>query len=147
MPTDTQISPRSWLTITLKIAAVYNILWGTWQILAPQHFFRIAGMEPTNYPMIWQGMGMVIGVYGLAYWWASFDYIRHWPIVAVGFLGKIFGPAGFVMNYLQGTAPLGFGYTLPTNDLLWWIPFGLMLWDAQKAGFPLHSSNTDTANK
>lgn len=72
-------------------------------------------------------MGMVIGVYGLGYWWASTDPIRHWPIVAVGFLGKIFGPAGFIFNYLQGKVPAAFAWTLITNDLIWWIPFFLIL--------------------
>lgn len=87
--------------------------------------------------MIWQGMGMVIGVYGLAYWWASYNYIKFWPIVAVGFLGKIFGPVGFVLNYLQGMPYPQFGWTLITNDLIWWIPFGYMLWQAKKEGWPL----------
>jgi small multidrug resistance pump len=137
MPTSAQIRPRPWLARVLQVAALYNLAWGAWQVLAPQSFFSLLGMDPTNYPMIWQGMGMVIGVYGLAYFWASFDYIRHWPIVAVGLLGKVFGPLGFGLNYLQGTAPAGFGYTLLTNDLLWWWPFSLMLWHARQAGFPL----------
>ena len=79
------------MKLTLKLAAIYNILWGAWVVLVPNHFFELVGMEPLNHPMVWQGMGMVIGVYGLGYWWASFDPMRHWPIVAVGFLGKIFG--------------------------------------------------------
>lgn len=131
------ISPRPWLSRVLVVAAVYNIAWGAWQIIAPQSFFALAGMEPVNHPTIWQGMGMVIGLYGLGYYWASFNYIRHWPIIAVGFLGKIFGPLGFVFNYFLGKVPLGFAYTLPTNDLIWWVPFALMLIDARKAGFPL----------
>ncbi|GAB5517956.1 MAG: hypothetical protein RhofKO_02070 [Rhodothermales bacterium] len=113
---------------TLRAAAVYNLLWGAWVVLFPQHFFHLTGMEPLNHPMIWQGMGMVIGVYGLGYWWASYDPIQHWPIVAVGMLGKLFGPIGYVFNYLTGAAPAAFGYTLITNDLIWWIPFGLILY-------------------
>ncbi|MEM9328724.1 MAG: alkyl hydroperoxide reductase [Bacteroidota bacterium] len=115
------------MPLTLKIAAVYNIVWGAWAVLLPHQFFQLTGMETLNHPMIWQGMGMVIGVYGLGYWWASFDPVRHWPIIAVGFLGKIFGPLGFVMNYYTGAAPAGFGYTLITNDLIWWVPFFLIL--------------------
>ncbi|MEY3385794.1 MAG: hypothetical protein RIR53_605 [Bacteroidota bacterium] len=80
---------------------------------------------------------MVIGLYGLAYYWASFDYVRHWPIVAIGMMGKVFGPIGYVFNILMGTAPVLFGYTLITNDLLWWAPFVMMLNHARKAGFPL----------
>ena len=85
-----------------------------------------------NHLMIWQGMGMVIGVYGLGYWWAAEDPIRHWPIVAVGFLGKLFGPLGFAMNFLSGDAPWEFFYTLITNDFIWWIPFFLILREAYR---------------
>ena len=117
---------------TLKIAGAYNILWGTWVGLFPSHFFELVGMEPLNHEVVWQGMGMVIGVYGLGYWWAGQDPMRHWPIVAVGFLGKIFGPLGFIFNYLQGNIPAGFGYTMITNDLIWWVPFALILVKANK---------------
>ena len=122
----TNNSPK-WMRTTLKIAAVYNLIWGAWVVLFPNHFFSLTGMEPLNHPMIWQGMGMVIGVYGLGYWWASYHPIRHWPIVAVGFLGKLFGPLGFVFNYVNEVVPFEFIYTLITNDFIWWIPFFLML--------------------
>ena len=115
------------MKLTLRLAAIYNILWGTWVGLFPQHFFELVGMEPINYPVVWQGMGMVIGVYGLGYYWASYDPMRHWPIVAVGFLGKIFGPLGFLFHYLMGNLPLAFGWTLIFNDLVWWIPFFIIL--------------------
>ena len=109
---------RPWLSRTLVVAALYNIAWGAWQVLSPLSFFSLLQMSPPTYPMIWQGMGMVIGLYGLAYYWASYDYIRHWPIVVVGLLGKLFGPAGYVFGVIQGTAPVEFGYTLLTNDLV-----------------------------
>jgi hypothetical protein len=119
------------LTRWLQIAAVYNILWGLWVGLAPQHFFRVLDMPEINHPVVWQGMGMVIGVYGLGYWWAARDYVRHWPIVAVGMLGKLFGPLGYVGSLVLGTLPYPqFGWTLLTNDLLWWVPFGLILREA-----------------
>ena len=124
-------------SLTLKIAAIYNMLWGAWVVLLPLQFFELTGMAEPTHPVIWQGMGMVIGAYGLGYWWASFDPVRHWPIVAVGFIGKILGPLGFVMNYLQGNIPASFGYTLITNDLIWWIPFFLILRDAHRKGWPL----------
>ena len=115
------------MKITLRAAAIYNLLWGAWVIAYPNHFFELVGMVPPTHTMIWQGMGMVIGVYGLGYWWAAKDPTTHWPIVAVGFLGKVFGPIGFIMNYLQGNVPFGFFYTLITNDFIWWIPFLLIL--------------------
>jgi hypothetical protein len=132
-----ELNPR--LSTVLRIAAVYNIVWGAWQVLLPNSFFELMGMTPMNHPMVWQGLGMVIGLYGLAYYWASFDYVRHWPIVAIGMMGKVFGPIGYVFNILMGTATVGFGYTLIPNDIIWWIPFVMMLNHARKAGFPLRS--------
>ena len=76
---------------------------------------------------IWQCLGMVIGVFGIGYLCASRDPVRHWPIVLVGFLGKIFGPVGFLWTASRGEIPWMFGATIPTNDLIWWIPFALIL--------------------
>lgn len=117
----------NWMKNVLRVAAVYNLAWGAWVVLFPQHFFALVGMEPMNHPMVWQGMGMVIGVYGIGYWWAAQDPVRHWPIVAVGLLGKLLGPIGFFINYFSGQVPFGFFYTLITNDFIWWIPFVVIL--------------------
>lgn len=117
---------------TLVLAAIYNLIWGAIIILFPNSTLVWVGMEPLNHPTIWQGMGMVIGVYGLGYYWASFDYHRHWPIVAVGMLGKILGPIGYVQNLIHGTVDPGFGWFLITNDFIWWIPFGKILLDVHK---------------
>lgn len=132
---DTQHYPS--FSLILKAAAVYNLIWGAWVILFPQQFFEWLEMPPLNHPMIWQGMGMVIGLYGLGYWWASYRPVTFWPIVAVGLLGKIFGPAGYLFNLLMGMPYPQFGWTLITNDLIWWIPFGMILWEARKKGWPL----------
>lgn len=115
------------MSFVLKAAAIYNVLWGAWVVLFPLHFFELVGMSEPTHPMIWQGMGMVIGVYGLGYWWAAQDPVTHWPIVVVGFLGKIFGPIGFILNYVQGLVSFEFIYTLITNDFIWWIPFFLII--------------------
>ena len=73
---------------------------------------------------------MIVGVYGVGYWVAAKNYIRHWPIVLVGFLGKIFGPIGFAGALYQGIFPPLFGINIIFNDLIWWIPFYLMLKEA-----------------
>lgn len=79
-------------------------------------------MGPFNHPIVCQGMGMVIGVYGIGYWIASCNPIRCWPIVLIGLLGKLFGPIGFFVDYSQQNVPFAFFYTLVTNDFIWWIP-------------------------
>jgi peroxiredoxin len=117
----------------LAAAGFYNLAWGLFVIAEPLAFFRWFQFSPLpNYPELWQCMGMVIGVYGIGYLIASTDPVRHWPIVLVGFLGKIFGPIGFVWTAAQGKLPWSFGALLLTNDLIWWIPFARVLCDAWK---------------
>lgn len=137
------------MRIILRLAAIYNIIWGAFVILFPQAYFNMADMATLNHPMVWQGMGMVVGVYGLGYWWASFDPYRHWPVIAVGFLGKIFGPMGFFINYFSGEVPFGFIYTLITNDFIWWIPFGWILyrvWVNQRNEIIEHTLHTSPSS-
>ena len=117
----------------LVAAGIYNLLWGALTVLYPGWLFDLTGMDRPNYPFIWQCVGMIVGVYGIGYLAASRDPITHWPIVLVGFLGKIFGPLGYIMGVAKGEVPLAFGWTLPTNDLIWWVPFGLLLYHAWKA--------------
>lgn len=120
------------LQITLKIAAIYNILWGALVVLFPNYLFDFAGLSRLNYPEIWQCVGMIVGVYGLGYYFASRDYVRHWPIVLVGLLGKIAGPIGFAQALYNQRFNELFGMTIIFNDLIWWIPFSLMLYEAWK---------------
>jgi hypothetical protein len=112
----------------LYAAAIYNIVWGAFVVLFPNALFEWIGAETPRYPELWQCIGMIVGVYGIGYAIAARDPLRHWPIVLVGLLGKIFGPIGFVdAVFIRETFPLGFGATILTNDLIWWIPFALIL--------------------
>lgn len=130
------------LQLILKIAGIYNLIWGAWVVLFPLSFFNLVGMQPPIHITIWQGMGMVIGLYGLGYYLASYDYIRHWPIVAIGLLGKIFGPIGYFFNlYIDNIDPV-FGYALITNDFIWWIPFGMMVYQSYVQGFPISGNKS-----
>jgi small multidrug resistance pump len=125
-------------SLTLKLAGIYNILWGAVVIFFPNLMFDLAGMERLNYPEIWQCVGMIVGVYGLGYWIASTDPIKHFPIVLVGFLGKIFGPIGFAQALWSGRFNPIFGINIIFNDLIWWIPFFMILklkWKQDKSFF------------
>jgi len=128
--------PR-WMSRWLIAAGLYNLVWGGLTVLYPAWLFDLTGLPAPGYPFIWQCVGMVVGVYGLGYLAAARDPIRHWPIVLVGFLGKVFGPMGYAIGLARGDVPPEFGVTLPTNDLIWWVPFVMMLY----AAFRFHSGS------
>lgn len=115
---------------TLIAAGVYNLLWGAWVVLRPLDFFNWVGLPEPTYPQIWQCVGMIVGVYGVGYLAAARDPLRHWPIVLVGFLGKLLGPIGFTQAVITGAFPLAAAWTIVTNDLIWWVPFGWILLSA-----------------
>lgn len=124
---DKKAPTPPWMVWTLIAAGLYNLLWGTSVVLAPAFAFELAELPTPRYLSIWQCVGMIVGVYGIGYLAAARDPARHWPIVLVGFLGKIFGPIGFVLAASRGELPWMFGWTIITNDLIWWIPFALIL--------------------
>ena len=120
-----------WMKWMLAAAGIYNLAFGVFAIVFPTAMFAMIGMEQPRYPELWQCIGMVVGVYGVGYIIAAFDPARHWPIVLVGFLGKVFGPIGMVWAIARGTLPLSFGVANVTNDLIWLIPFALVLLHAR----------------
>jgi hypothetical protein len=117
----------------LWAAACYNLAWGVFMVCFPVEPFRWAEMPPPNYPSLWQCVGMMVGVFGVGYAIAATDPVRHWPLVLVGLLGKICGPIGFVYSALAGELPWVAGWTILTNDLAWWVPFGLILRHAHRS--------------
>lgn len=129
----------AWMRRWLVAAGLYNIAWGAAMVIAPIWTFRALGVLPSNtelWPQLWACIGMIVGVYGLGYIIASRDPARHWPIVLVGLLGKILGPIGFVDAAMRGQLPWSMGVTILTNDLVWWIPFSMILWHAARAAQP-----------
>jgi hypothetical protein len=123
--------PRRRLHRTAFLAAgLYNLGWGLYAVADPQWLFRFARMPLPNYPEVFACLGMVIGLYGLLYLEVARVPERNWPVAAVGMAGKVLGPLGFAQLVLSGQWPLRAGIIVLTNDLLWWLPFGLYLHDA-----------------
>ena len=130
LPMDER-GPR-WAGPMLRAAALYNLLFGGFAVAFPRTWFEWSGMPVPSMLSLWQCIGMVVGVYGVGYWCAAKAPLRHWPIVLVGLLGKLFGPIGFVEAAGRGELPWSAGWLLLANDLVWWVPFGLLLHAAHR---------------
>lgn len=113
-------------------AALYNLIWGSVNILFPFLFFDLMGMARPNHVILWQVVGMFVLVYAPAYWWAARYPNRHQHLILIGLLGKILGPIGFVWSVAMRQLPLAFGWIILTNDLLWWPAFFAYLRDSAR---------------
>jgi hypothetical protein len=124
------IARRRLHRFTFCAAGIYNILWGLFSVTNPQWLFNFAGMPPQNYPQIFACLGMVIGLYGIIYLEVARAPERGWLLAAVGLTGKVLGPMGLAKLIWNGEWPVSTVVLSLTNDLIWWAPFTLYLYDA-----------------
>ena len=129
MPLD-PILRRKFHRAVFAVAGVYNIAWGLYSVYDPQWLFRFARMPLMIHPQIFACLGMVVGLYGVIYLEVARVPERGWLLAAVGLLGKILGPIGLAQLIWSGTWPKSTIVLCLTNDLVWWIPFSLYLYDA-----------------
>lgn len=113
--------------LVLLLAAAYNLAFGAWAGFWPRSFFSIFQLDQPKYPSVWACLGMVVGLYGLAYAYAALRLDAARPLVMLGLLGKILGPLGWVLTVQSGEWPLRTLTLIVFNDLVWWLPLGLFL--------------------
>lgn len=114
-PVDRLNRYRGWF----YAAALYNALWGAFVVLWPQGYFKILTLPIPSYLPIWQGVGMIVGVYALGYWLVARDPARYGPFMWIGLLGKVLGPIGCVFAAIKGDLPWSFLWINLTNDIIW----------------------------
>ena len=119
--------------IILFTAAVYNLCWGALISVYPQ--ILLFGNPTSAFIIILlKCIGMLVGVYGVAYYFASKDPVRYWPLVLVGFLGKLLGPPGAIYYVYTGQLTPSFLWVNVFNDLIWLYPFGWIIYQVWKGG-------------
>jgi hypothetical protein len=124
------IPRRRFHRVVFALAAAYNPLWGLYAAADPQWLFRFSGMPLLNNPTIFACLGMVVGVYGILYAEVARVPEKGFLIAAVGLLGKVLGPIGLAVLIGTGEWPARSIILCLTNDLIWWVPFGIYLHDS-----------------
>lgn len=150
--------PQNWMKYVLLVAATYNFLWAGLAICIPTQMLAWFGLQAsTTEAVFWQCIGMIVGVFGVGFLIAATNPYRHWPIVLVGFLGKLFGVIGFAVALSSSELQAKFGWAILTNDVVWLVPFLIILWgairhhhavgsayDTPEADVPLQELRTNT---
>lgn len=123
----------AWLRGALAAAGVQGVGWGAVAIIAPAFFFAQFGLALPNYPQLVQLAGLFVALLGAATIVASRDPARHWPIIAMGLAAKVVVPIGALREWMQGAIPARAFAAVLANDVIWWIPFTMLLWRAARA--------------
>src|SRR6267143_4488791 len=126
--------------LVFTLAALYNLGFGLWAGLSPRSFFELFEMRPPLYPAVWSCLGMVVGTYGLGYAYAALRLERAAPFIAIGLVGKILGPIGWLATVRSGEWPARTFPLVLFNDVVWWLPFALFLVDGTRLGARIRAS-------
>jgi small multidrug resistance pump len=122
---------RTWYRYSFLIAAIYNTIWGVAVILMPGLSLKLAGVSADAVALLfWQCIGMFVMVFAIGYWLCWRDPERYAGFILIALLGKIFGPIGFVYGaFYLDVLPPHLGWTIITNDLLWWPIWMPFVWE------------------
>ncbi len=122
-----------WMRKVLLAAGVYHLCFAVWAILWPGVWFDLIGIEQPNHPMLWQGVGLVMGVFGVSLILSAKNPIQNWLIILTA-LGKFtLGIIGFSAAIYHGEIPLRSIWLMAVDDLIWWAPFAGILWACIRA--------------
>ena len=117
-----------WQCFALLIAGLQCLIWGVFIILWPAKSSLSYGFaQPPTDLFLWQGTGLVIVLFGVGYVIASTNPLQHWSIVLIGLMGKSLGPIGMAWSVYHGQVSSKVLNLIPINDLIWLMPFGLIL--------------------
>lgn len=113
--------------VLFGLAAIYNTAFGIWAGFFPLSFFNLFGLGEPRYPVIWSCLGMVVGVYAIAYAYAAWKPEQGDLLIAIGLIGKVLGPIGWLVAVSKGELPPRTFPLILLNDLVWWFPFLIYL--------------------
>ncbi len=113
--------------LILKLAAVFHLLLGLFIVFFPNALFQLLDLESPLYIQFWQCIGIFYIVFAIGFAIASTNPGRHWAIVLVGFLAKIFVTIGFLKPFVENRFPLSMGLIVLAAEALWIIPFYYIL--------------------
>jgi hypothetical protein len=109
--------------LLFTLAALYNLAFGVWAGLFPRSFFTLFQLREPVYPSLWSWVGVLAGVYALAYLHVARHPDDGDVIVAVGLLAKVLAPLGWLDSVSRGELPTRTYVLVLVNDLVWWFPF------------------------
>ena len=126
LPARKQI-PR-WQRVALLVASLQCLIWGVFILAFPERSSLAYGFGkvPTEL-FLWQGTGLIIFLFGVGYGIASTNPSQHWAVILIGLIAKFLGPIGMLWSVLQGQVSREVLYLIPINDVVWWLPFTVIL--------------------
>lgn len=127
MEQEIELKVEPWMRGLLLLAGTYNLGWGFFIYNFPDSFYQWVSQSGQAVPDIitWQGLGVM--VFGAIYVAVAIYPTTLWYLLALGVASKLLGAAWFYWFVLDGMATRQYLFHLIMNDLVWVIPFTVIL--------------------
>jgi hypothetical protein len=112
----------------LVAAGIYHLVFALWVWCWPNHCFDWTGWARPNHPLIWRGLGFLTGAFGLGFLIAARSPMRHWPLILLGLLKFTLVGVTTLLGLKDGPLSTETALLFLADDLIWWIPFAVILW-------------------
>jgi peroxiredoxin len=116
----------SWMTWVLGIAGFHSVTLGLAALLRPVWLGGLAGLTPEQSLLI-APVGVLLASFGLGYLLAMSNPFRHWPLVLVGFAGKLGLFVTVTAVWLRGGVREQALFLSMADELVWLGPLGIIL--------------------
>lgn len=127
MEQQAELRVEPWMRGLLLLAGAYNLGWGFFIYNFPNSFYRWVSQSEAVAPGIieWQGAGVML--FGVVYAAVAIYPTTLWYLLALGIASKMLGAAWFYWLVLDGMTTRQYLFHLIMNDLVWIIPFTVIL--------------------
>jgi len=130
---DRYCKAPAWMGRVLFVAGLFYLAAAIISACCPHLWFDWAGLERPRLLILWRGVGLLSAAFGLCFLIAARSPIRHWAIVLIGWLKMSIAIAGFLGAMVFGELPASAVMLAIVDDLVWWIPFAMILWASLQA--------------
>lgn len=119
--------------MVLMAAGFYHLGFAVWANIWPHLWFDWMGLEQPNHPMLWRGVGLLVGVLGIGLLIAARDPIHNWQLVLIGFVKSLISAFAVGMAVINGTLPVVASWFLFLDGLVWIMPLAMIMWASLQA--------------
>lgn len=109
-----------WMTIVLLLAGAHSFILGILTVAWP-------GILPAANPDLLRTAGMVPIAFATGYWITASAPVQHWSLILVGLLSKLSVSTSLFLAVKNGVVPWNLGTALLASELVWVLPFLLIL--------------------
>jgi hypothetical protein len=121
------------MPLVLCAAGLYCTVFAVWTIGWPAKAYALTGCNATGHDVLVQIIGLFYLVFGCSFFLASRDPIRHWRIVLLCTIKIAAVVLAALYTWWHSILPDPLIVLLLIDDVLWLVPFLMILWTALQA--------------